>query len=397
MACRCHDGRPVSETPRRLLNSLGWDLFVSYAHADDHDGWVTELIKAIRAEHAEFTPAPLRVFFDRDEIRSMDDWQRRIYDGLHASKLMLAVLSEAYFRSNYCHREWDVYRQHEARREMLGEAIAPIYIVTVPGFETDADTAFGAWLSQWLGGLTGSVDPEPRRDGLKRQRNDLKRRQYDDFRPWRPQGVAALRELEVRRRVKHLDQQLADRLTRARLAETSKSTVPRASDRFVGRQRELASLREMLPQGKAAAITAVQGIGGIGKTALAFMYAQAFADHYPGGRFLVEASGLADLRLALLRLAADLGLQLTEPEQRDLDLEAARVRAALGERPARSSSSTTSTKQISWRSGIAHGFCPRATGCTSWRRRGWTRIGSKPPGSIVCRLSPCPKPMPWSC
>ena len=99
MACRCHDGRPVSETPRRFLNSLGWDLFVSYAHADDHDGWLTELIKAIRAEHAEFTPTPLRVFFDRDEIRSMDDWQRRIFDGLHASRLMLAVLSEDYFRA----------------------------------------------------------------------------------------------------------------------------------------------------------------------------------------------------------------------------------------------------------------------------------------------------------
>ena len=139
MRGQCHDGRPVSETPRRFLNSIGWDLFVSYAHADDHDGWVTELIKAIRAEHAEFTPTPLRVFFDRDDIRSMDDWQRRIYDGLHASKLMLAVLSEDYFRSAYCHREWDVYRQHEARREMLGEAIAPIYIVTVPGFDGAAD------------------------------------------------------------------------------------------------------------------------------------------------------------------------------------------------------------------------------------------------------------------
>jgi predicted negative regulator of RcsB-dependent stress response len=314
MACRCRDGRLVSETPRRFLNSLGWDLFVSYAHDDDHDGWVTELLKAIRAEHAEFTSAPLRVFFDRDDIRSMDDWQRRIYDGLHASKLMLAVLSEAYFRSDYCHREWDLYRQQEARREMLGEAIAPIYIVTVQGFEAAA----GGALDEWLGDL--------------RQRADLARRQFLDIRPWRPHGVAALCELEVRRRLKQLDQQLADRLARARLVESSKSTVPRASDRFVGRQHELASLREMLPQGKVAAITAVQGIGGIGKTALAFMYAQAFADHYPGGRFLVEVSGLGDLRLALLRLVADLGLQLTEPEQRDLDLGAARVRNALEQR-----------------------------------------------------------------
>ncbi len=332
MARRCHDGRPVGETPRRFLNELGWDLFVSYAHADDHDGWVTALLSAIRAEHAEFTPAPLRVFFDRDDIPSMDDWQRRIYDGLHASKLMLAVLSQDYFRSDYCHREWDVYRQQEARREMLGESIEPIYIVTVPGFEADADGAFGKWLSEWLGDLTHQDDLERRRDGLKRQRANLKRRQYVNIRPWRPHGVAALRELEVRRRLQKLGQQLANRLDRARLLERSKSTVPRASERFVGRQHELAQLREMLPQGKVAAITAVQGIGGIGKTALAFMYAQAFADHYPGGRFLVEASGLGDLRLALLRLVAGLGLKLTEAEERDLDLGAARVRTALEQR-----------------------------------------------------------------
>jgi tetratricopeptide (TPR) repeat protein/8-oxo-dGTP pyrophosphatase MutT (NUDIX family) len=314
MACQSHDGRPVSETPRRLLSSLGWDLFVSYAHADDHDGWVTELITAIRAEHAEFTPTPLRVFFDRDEIRSMDDWQRRIYDGLHASTLMLAVLSEAYFRSDYCHREWEVYRYQEARREMLGESIAPIYIVTVPEFEGAAQGAIGEW------------------PGDLRQRADLARRQYLDIRPWRPHGVAALREVEVRRRLKQLDQQLADRLARARQLEASRSTVPRASDRFVGRHRELAHLRELLPQGKVAAITAVQGIGGIGKTALAFMYAQAFADHYPGGRFLVEAAGLDDLRLVLMRLVSDLGVVLTDPEQRDLDMGAARVRAVLEQR-----------------------------------------------------------------
>ncbi len=27
MVCRCRDGRPVSETPRRFLINLGWDWF----------------------------------------------------------------------------------------------------------------------------------------------------------------------------------------------------------------------------------------------------------------------------------------------------------------------------------------------------------------------------------
>jgi tetratricopeptide (TPR) repeat protein/ADP-ribose pyrophosphatase YjhB (NUDIX family) len=315
MSGRCDDGKPVSPTPKRFLEQLGWDLFVSYAHKDDEpDGWVTALVQAIRAEHAEFTPTPLRVFFDRREIRTMDDWERRILDGLHASKLMLAVLSEHYFRSDYCKKEWAVYRDHEIRRQMLGESIAPIYIVTVPGFD----------------GNTGSPGDEWQAD--LRQRADLSRRQYLDVRPWRPQGVAALRQLEVRERLRSLDQQIAERLARARRAEESKNTVPRASDRFVGRHAELARLRELLPQGKVAAITAVQGIGGIGKTALAFLYSQAFADHYPGGRFLIEAAGLNDLRIVLVRLAADLGIEFTDTEQKDLDTAAARVRTTLEQR-----------------------------------------------------------------
>ena len=71
-------------TPAELRS---YDLFVSYAHVDNEDGWVTAFVEAIRQEHAEFTPEPLRVFFDTDSIRSMDDWRRRILEGLKHADL----------------------------------------------------------------------------------------------------------------------------------------------------------------------------------------------------------------------------------------------------------------------------------------------------------------------
>lgn len=58
-----------------------YDLFVSYAHSDDRDGWVSGLVEGIRQEHAQFTPRPLAVFFDRQDIRTMDDWEHRILHG----------------------------------------------------------------------------------------------------------------------------------------------------------------------------------------------------------------------------------------------------------------------------------------------------------------------------
>ena len=312
MAEACNDDRPISSIAKRFLNKLGWDLFISYAHQDDQpDAWVTALVKAIRAAHAELTPTPLRVFFNHHEIRELDDWQHRNLQGMLASKLMLAVMSEEYFRSPYCRKEWQFYRNHETHRQLPGVSIVPIYVVSVPALDGPATMRANEWQTDLM------------------QRLDLQRRLYLDVRQWRPHGIRALGQSEIRQRLRSLDQQLCERLARARRAGESRHTVPRASDRFVGRHAELARLRAKLLQGKIAAVTAVQGIRGIGKTALAFFYSQAFADDYPGGRYLVDAAGLTDLRVVMTRLAADLGLAFNEFEQKDPDLAAARVRTVL--------------------------------------------------------------------
>src|SRR5258708_7554064 len=67
-----------------------YDLFLSYAHHDDHDGWVAAFVAAIQEEHAKFSALALRVFFDRSEIRTMDDWEHRILGALRGSSVMLA-------------------------------------------------------------------------------------------------------------------------------------------------------------------------------------------------------------------------------------------------------------------------------------------------------------------
>lgn len=288
-----------------------YDLFISYAHADDKDGWVTAFVEAIREEHARFTPQPLQVFFDTEAIRSMDDWERRILEGLRQSRVMVAVLSPRYFGSDYCRKEWEVFVDHELALALPGEGIAPIYTVTVPDLEAKkADAALDRWMI------------------------DMRRRQYVNLQPWRPKGIEALREEEVCRLIQGLDEQIAERMDKTAKAANSRSTVPSHNERFVGRKEELRKLHETLALGRVGAITAVHGIGGIGKSALAFEYAHAFAWHYPGGRYLVEAEAATDLRIPMMRLAPQLGLKLTDAEQNDVALGYARLRAALeaGER-----------------------------------------------------------------
>lgn len=183
-ARRCRDGRAVSDTMFRILTLAGltpgeFDLFVSYTHKDDHDGWIAAFVEAIRAEHARFTNVPLRIFFDREAIHTMDDWEHRILTGLRSAKVMLAVLAPNYVASAFCRREWETYLEHELALTLPGDGITPIYVITVPGF-----------------------GEESVQDHMLRE---LGRRQYEDARPWWTEGVAALRREVVRRRLEVLD------------------------------------------------------------------------------------------------------------------------------------------------------------------------------------------------
>src|SRR5262249_43653466 len=76
------------------------------------------------------------------------------------------------------------------------------------------------------------------------------------------------------------------------------------------------------------ALTAVNGIGGIGKSALALVYGYAYGHEYPGGRFWIPAAGLNDLRGALIALAPKKGISLTQEEMQRPDYAFEKVKVA---------------------------------------------------------------------
>lgn len=73
-----------------------YDFFVSYARADNRDGWISGFVEELLAEHRKFTGGRSLVpFFDKQDIRGLDDWQHRLHHGLAASRLFLAFISPA--------------------------------------------------------------------------------------------------------------------------------------------------------------------------------------------------------------------------------------------------------------------------------------------------------------
>jgi len=94
-------------------------------------------------------------------------------------------------------------------------------------------------------------------------------------------------------------------------------TVPPPSAQFVGRTHELDLIEQALSGGQIGAVCAVHGLGGVGKSALAFEYAHTHGARYPGGRFLLSCTGVTDLRVAVMGLAPLLGLKLPAELQAD--------------------------------------------------------------------------------
>ncbi|HUT33577.1 MAG TPA: toll/interleukin-1 receptor domain-containing protein [Planctomycetota bacterium] len=313
-----------------------FDLFVSYARADDAGGWISGFVEALLAEHRRFTGGRVLVpFFDRQAIRGLDDWQHRIHHGLAASRLFLAFISPRYFASEWCRREWRAWIDTEIAKHILSAGVAPIYIVEVPGLYSGMSEQEVAHRVADLCGLP------PPHDAFIGSASPVvwavRRRQANAVEPFYNRGVEALREADLRKVLAGLARDLDARAEDVRRAALSESTVPPYNRMFSGRIELLLDLRQRLLDDRAGVITSIQGLGGIGKSELAFTYAQAYASVYPGGRFLVPCEGRTSLREAVLCLgdAPAFRGQISDEDRKTVDTYFAAVRSCLDERLAR--------------------------------------------------------------
>ncbi len=262
-----------------------YDLFISYCRDDNGQKQVSAIAREIEIGHADFAPSqPLKVFFDQTSIVTGELWQDKLQKGIRQSKVMLVVLSKAYFESSWCRREYEEFLAVERSRTYPGHAFMPIYVLAPA--ELDQNVAASA--RQWFDDLN-------RRNGIELQ----------DF--W-PQGETFLQELDVRQRLQALRLRAVERADYGRLLQKVPRRIRPRNSRFVGRVQEIHSLRQLLTQFEIAAVCAVQGIGGIGKSSLAREYAYCYRLEYLGGQFELDLATVHDrqrLEDEIIALAKD--------------------------------------------------------------------------------------------
>jgi tetratricopeptide (TPR) repeat protein len=284
-----------------------YDFFVSYARADNREGWIEQFIKTLLAEHSRFSGGrELTYFFDKHDISGLSHWDSEIFQkGIARSRLFLAFLSPNYFASEVCRREWKAWIDQEIAKHILEDGSAPIYIIEVPGFLSKPRLKEHE-VAREIARLCGMPSSDDRfESSVSPLVKEFRSRQVESVHPFYQAGLHALQRDDLKLKLQNLAKDIDERAHRVRNAAKSENTVPPYNSKFTGRYDELIELRRRLKDDRTGVICGIHGLGGIGKTELAYTYAHAYAGVYPGGRFLVRCEGESDLTRALLQMAGD--------------------------------------------------------------------------------------------
>src|SRR6267142_3102318 len=116
----------------RYVPGCQYDLFISYAIADDCDGWVGQFEKALGKElnqllGRQFSPKD-SIFFDKRDIEVAQSFPETLTHASRDSAILIPVLSPGYLTSPWCHRERpDFFSKLPYGAEPAG-CLAPIQI-----------------------------------------------------------------------------------------------------------------------------------------------------------------------------------------------------------------------------------------------------------------------------
>jgi hypothetical protein len=93
-----------------------YDVFLSYNRKFPHGQWVDEIFYPLFVPYLEDAlNKEAKVFKDTKEIEAGSAWPQRLKNAIAHSRCMVSIFSPAYFRSQWCMKEFNImyYRQKQ--------------------------------------------------------------------------------------------------------------------------------------------------------------------------------------------------------------------------------------------------------------------------------------------
>jgi hypothetical protein len=99
------------------------DIFISYSHVDDQDGWVGVFQKQLEMELSRQLGRMglARVWRDSRRLQGNHLFDKTIQDAIYSSALFVALTSKGYLESPYCRKELQWFRKKNANEPSVGD------------------------------------------------------------------------------------------------------------------------------------------------------------------------------------------------------------------------------------------------------------------------------------
>ena len=107
------------------LDGFDHDIFISFAHVDNQDGWVSVFHQHLTMDLARLLgrPEKIKIWFDKDRLEGGQLYDKTIEDALGRTAVLVALTSRGYFHpESYCHKEIRWFSE-KARRGQLGLSV----------------------------------------------------------------------------------------------------------------------------------------------------------------------------------------------------------------------------------------------------------------------------------